>query len=140
MAQRIAVECTCARCPRTWYATYDPKKQEAETTSIKISIRGPGGLVRDVSYDALCDTCSSAVAALVGKIDRKFERASMQRKSKAKEEEQETAPAVVLPVPPVGTPKCADTPGSYASASAAASAPSPSKGSAPPSTKTASGA
>jgi len=103
MPRRIAAECTCARCTRVWYADYDPKKEETETTSLELVVRGPGGLVRKISYDTLCDTCAQAVANLVDKIDKKTDKASPQRKARAKEEEQKTAPAPT-PAPSVAAP------------------------------------
>ncbi len=99
MPRRIAVECTCARCTRVWYADYDPAKGEAETVSLELTVRGPGGMERKIQYDALCDVCAKAVAGHVEQIDKKMEKASPNRKPRAKEEAPKGAPATPTPTP-----------------------------------------
>lgn len=124
MPRRIAVEMKCARCGRVWYADYDPAKGDVETTSLELTVKAPGGQERRVEYDALCDVCVSSVAAHVDQIDKKMEKASPQRRPRAKKSEEKGAPAAT-PAPPTATQQSvAKTPlGTPATASPSGSAP-----------------
>lgn len=143
MPRRIAVECTCARCTRVWYADYTPEKKEAEITSLELIIRGAGGVERKISYDALCPACAQSVAAHVDQIDKKMEKASPNRRSRAKVEDAEVVPTP-RPVPPPSTsithaptaiPTGKSVPAAGApSVTAGASTPTPSRAPGPPST------
>ncbi len=106
MGRKAVVECTCARCKKTWYEPVAQKSEDKHfllpTTTLNLKLSG--GLSVDsveVSFDLMCDVCTKAVRNYVASI-----LLEPKKDSGAKEEERDgPSPLSGGPGAPPGSPR-----------------------------------
>lgn len=95
MPRKLVVEYTCDRCGRIWYEGYKEGEDPPDVPSLKCELNAPdqGKPVRQVNFEAVCDSCYQTVINLIDSMDKLEKKSPKPRAKKSAPKGAPAAPA-----------------------------------------------
>lgn len=85
MPRKLLVEYECDRCGRKWYEPYKEGEEPPEAPQLQLTCSA-GEQLREIDFEALCQSCVQTVMNLIDSMDRLEKRSPRAKKNSVPED------------------------------------------------------